>query len=298
MAKLNMSERMADLKPPERHPRRAAYALPTLFTSGNIFLGYISLIQSFQGAMIASSGGVGAEPHFELAAKYIGLAVFLDGLDGRIARMTHTTSDFGRELDSLADVISFGVAPAVLAFAWGIQFLDPSIDPFWGEQVRRAGYFISFLFLLCGSARLARFNIQKNPVPKNPGRPDRKYFVGLAIPAGAGMVASVVYAAGSSPIHYWPLAAAWLALLALLSFLMVSTWRYYSFKDINLMRPRSSLTAILAGVLIILIWNYSQVVLLVMASIYVGSGIVTRIGGILRRRFRRIRPPEPERQLG
>jgi CDP-diacylglycerol--serine O-phosphatidyltransferase len=298
MAKLNMTERMADLKHPERHPRRAAYALPTLFTSGNIFLGYISLIQSFQGAMIASSGGVGAEPHFELAAKYIGLAVFLDGLDGRIARMTHTTSDFGRELDSLADVISFGVAPAVLAFAWGIQFLDPSIDPFWGEQVRRAGYFISFLFLLCGSARLARFNIQKNPVPKNPGRPDRKYFVGLAIPAGAGMVASVVYAAGSSPIHYWPLAAAWLALVALLSFLMVSTWRYYSFKDINLMRPRSSLTAILAGVLIILIWNYSQAVLLIMASIYVGSGIVTRIGGILRRRFRRIRPPEPERQLG
>ncbi len=298
MAKLNMTERMENLKPPERHPRRAAYALPTLFTSGNIFLGYISLIQSFQGAMIASSGGVGAEPHFELAAKYIGLAVFLDGLDGRIARMTHTTSDFGRELDSLADVISFGVAPAVLAFAWGIQFLDPSIDPFWGEQVRRAGYFISFLFLLCGSARLARFNIQKNPVPKNPGRPDRKYFVGLAIPAGAGMVASVVYASGSSPIHYWPLAAAWLALLALLSFLMVSTWRYYSFKDINLMRPRSSLIAILAGVLIILIWNYSQAVLLIMASIYVASGIVTRIGGILRRRFRRIRPPEPERQLG
>src|SRR5579872_2573957 len=148
MAKLNMTERMENLKPPERRPRRAAYVLPSLFTSGNIFLGYISVIQSFQGSMLASSGGAGAEPHFELAAEYIGLAVFLDGLDGRIARMTHTTSDFGRELDSLADVISFGVAPAVLAFAWGIQFLDPSINPFWGEQVRRAGYFISFLFLL------------------------------------------------------------------------------------------------------------------------------------------------------
>jgi CDP-diacylglycerol--serine O-phosphatidyltransferase len=298
MANLDIGDRMANLKPPERRPRRAAYALPSLFTSGNIFLGYISVIQSFQGAMIASSSGVGAEPHFELAAKYIGLAVFLDGLDGRIARMTHTTSDFGRELDSLADVISFGVAPAILAFAWGVQFLDPSIDPFMREQVHRAGYFISFLFLLCGSARLARFNIQKNPVPKNPGRPDRKYFVGLAIPAGAGMVASVVYASGSSPIHYWPFAVAWLALLALLSFLMVSTWRYYSFKDINLMRPRSSLMAIVAGIFIILIWNYSQVVLLVMASIYVASGIITRIGGILRRRLRRIRPPEPEHQVG
>src|SRR5262252_2609023 len=135
-----------DPKSPERRPRRAAYALPTLFTAGNIFLGYISVIQSFQGAMLASASGVGAEPHFELAAKCIGLAVFLDGLDGRIERMTNTTSEFGRELDSLADVISFGIAPAVLAFAWGIQFLDISMEPIIREHVFRAGYFISFLF--------------------------------------------------------------------------------------------------------------------------------------------------------
>src|ERR1700680_1205394 len=101
MGKLSLTERMIDPRSPDRRPRRAAYALPTFFTAGNIFLGYISVIQSFQAAMLASSGGVGAEPHFELAAKAIGLAVFLDGLDGRIARMTHTTSDFGRELDSL-----------------------------------------------------------------------------------------------------------------------------------------------------------------------------------------------------
>jgi CDP-diacylglycerol--serine O-phosphatidyltransferase len=248
--------------------------------------------------MLASSGGVGAEPHFELAAKAIGLAVFLDGLDGRIARMTHTTSDFGRELDSLADVISFGVAPAILAFAWGVQFLDPSIDAYMREQVHRAGYFIAFLFLVCGSARLARFNVQKNPVPKNPGRPDRKYFVGLAIPAAAGMVASVVYASGSSPIHYWPFAVAWLALLILLSFLMVSTWRYYSFKDINLLRPRSPLMVIALASLIYLIWNYSQPVLLALASLYVASGILIRIGGIVRRRFRPSTPPQPEHQVG
>src|SRR5690242_6824240 len=129
MPKLNLSERMIDPKSPDRRPRRAAYALPTFFTAGNIFLGYISVIQSFQGAMLAFSNGGGAEPHFELAAKCIGLAVFLDGLDGRIARMTNTTSDFGREMDSLADVISFGIAPAVLAFAWGVQFLDPGLDP-------------------------------------------------------------------------------------------------------------------------------------------------------------------------
>jgi CDP-diacylglycerol--serine O-phosphatidyltransferase len=295
---LNPSQGPIDPRSLERRPRRAAYALPTFFTAGNIFLGYISVIQSFQAAMIASSGGTGAEPHFELAAKAIGLAVFLDGLDGRIARMTHTTSDFGRELDSLADVISFGIAPAVLAFAWGVQFLDPSIDPFMREQVHRAGYFISFLFLVCGSARLARFNVQKNPVPKNPGKPDRKYFVGLAIPAGAAMVASVVYASGSSPIHYWPFAAAWLALLVLLSFLMVSTWRYYSFKDINLLRPRSPLMVIVLASLIYLIWNYSQVVLLALSTVYVASGIITRIGGIVRRRLRPSPPRQPEPQVG
>jgi CDP-diacylglycerol--serine O-phosphatidyltransferase len=298
MPKLNLSQRMIDPKSPDRRPRRAAYALPTFFTAGNIFLGYISVIQSFQGAMLASSGAGGAEQHFELAAKYIGIAVFLDGLDGRIARMTNTTSDFGREMDSLADVISFGIAPAVLAFAWGIQFLDPSIEPVIREQVVRFGYFFSFLFLLCGSARLARFNVQKNPIPKNPGKPDRKYFVGLAIPAAAGMVASVVYAFGSSPIRYWPLSVAWLALLGLLSFLMVSTWRYYSFKDINLLVPRSTLIVIALGSLIYLIWNYSQVVLLAMATAYVASGIVIRIGGIVRRHLRPTPPREPERQVG
>src|SRR5438270_3160113 len=151
---MKLSERMIDPKSPDRRPRRAAYALPTFFTAGNIFLGYLSVIQSFQGAMLASASGVGAEAHFELAAKAIGIAVFLDGLDGRIARMTNTTSDFGREMDSLADVISFGIAPAVLAFAWGIQFLDPSLDAAIREQVVRFGYFFSFLFLLCGSARL------------------------------------------------------------------------------------------------------------------------------------------------
>ena len=159
------------------------------------------------------------------------------------------------------------------------------------------GWLVAFLYLVCGALRLARFNVQKNPIPKNPGRPDRKYFVGLAIPAAAGMVAAVVYAAGSSPIHYWPFAVVWLVLLAMLSLLMVSTWRYYSFKDINLLRPRSPLMVIVLGSLIYLIWNYSQVMLLAMAATYVGSGIVIRIGGIVRRHMRPP-SPQPERQVG
>lgn len=277
-------------------PRRAAYAIPALFTAGNIFLGYLAILQSFRGAMLASSGLAGADGHFDAAAKTIGVAVFLDGLDGRIARMTNTTSEFGRELDSLADVISFGMAPAVLAFTWGVQFAAPALASL-REHLLQTGYFVAFLFLLCGAVRLARFNVQKNPKPKNPGRPDRKYFVGLPIPAAAGMVAAVVHASDATPVQWFPLSAAWLALLALLSFLMVSTWRYYSFKDINLLRPRPPLTVILVGALIFLIWNYSQPVLLIMAAVYVGSGIVARIGGLVRR-YLRPAPRQPEHQVG
>jgi CDP-diacylglycerol---serine O-phosphatidyltransferase len=295
---LNLSERLIDPKSPDRSPRRAAYALPTLFTAGNLFLGYLSTMHSIEGAMLVAAGAPGAQGHFELAAKTIGAAVFLDGLDGRIARMTNTTSEFGKEIDSLADVISFGIAPAVLAMAWGLFFVDPSMDPVLREQLRRVGYFIAFLFVLCGAVRLARFNVTKNPVPKNPGRPDRKYFVGLPIPAAAGMVAAVVYAAESGPLVYWPLTVAWLGLMALLAFLMVSTWRYHSFKELNLLRPRSPLSAIVLGGFIYLIWNYSQPVLLVMGTAYVSSGIVIRVGGIVRRLLRPTPPRPQERHIG
>jgi CDP-diacylglycerol--serine O-phosphatidyltransferase len=298
--KLNLRERLIDPSSPERRPHRAAYAIPTLFTAGNIFLGYIAILRSFRGAMLAATHSPGADSHFQSAAIAIGVASFLDGLDGMMARLTHTTSEFGREMDSLADVISFGLAPAVLAFAWGIQFVDTGANAFLHEQVLRAGYFVSFLYLLCGAARLARFNIQKNPVPKNPGRADRKYFVGLPIPGAAAMVAAVVYACDATPLDWWPFSIAWLALLLLLSFLMVSTWRYYSFKGLRLNRPRSYLTVILLGALIYLIWVASQIVLLAMATVYVGSGIVIRIGGIIRRHLRHVPPPppQPEHQVG
>ncbi len=293
MAKLSFKERFIDPRSPTRRPRRAAYALPTLFTAGNIFLGFLAILRAIEGALVGASGQLGSNANFEVAAKAIGIAVVLDGLDGRIARLTNTVSDFGREMDSLADVITFGIAPAVLAYCWGVQFVNPA-----GLLTdRRAGYFIAFLFLLCGAARLARFNVQTNPVPKNPGRPDRKYFVGLPIPAAAAMVAAVVYASDSVPLEWWIFSASWLALLALLSFLMVSTWRYPSFKEISLTGPRSPLTVILFGALIYLIWNYSQPVLLAISTLYVSTGIFIRAGGIVRRRFRPHHPPpQPEHQ--
>ena len=295
---MGLRDKLVDPRSPDRRPRRAAYALPTLFTAGNIFLGYISILRSFKGAMLAVTSDPAAADHFSVAAKAIGAAVVLDGLDGRIARMTNTTSEFGREMDSLADVISFGLAPAVLAFAWGVQFVDVLARPLRG-QLSSAGYFIAFLFLLCGALRLARFNIQKNPIPKNPGRPDRKYFVGLPIPAAAGMVAAVVYAADAEPIAYWPFSVAWLGLLLLLGFLMVSTWRYHSFKGISLNKPYTTLAILVVGGLIYAIWNYAHVVLLAMALGYVGSGIAIRAGGIVRRRLRRgSHTRAPERQIG
>src|SRR6266545_347850 len=104
---MSIKDRFVDPKSPDRRPRKAAYALPTLFTAGNIFLGFISILRSFTGAMLAHSGADGASGHFSIAAQAIGAAFVLDGLDGRIARMTNTTSDFGREMDSLADVITF-----------------------------------------------------------------------------------------------------------------------------------------------------------------------------------------------
>jgi CDP-diacylglycerol--serine O-phosphatidyltransferase len=261
-----------------------------MFTAGNIFLGFMAILKAFEGALFAHTNGLGSNAEFEAAAKMIGAAVVLDGLDGRIARMTNTVSDFGREMDSLADAITFGLAPAILAFTWGLHFVS-SPAPFLHEHLLRAGYFVSFLFLLCGVARLARFNVQTNPIPKNPGRPDRKYFVGLPIPAAAGMVVAVTYASNSVPLQWWGWSVAWMCLLALLSFLMVSTWRYYSFKDLNLLRPGSPLTVILFSSIIYLVWAYSQPTLLAIAVLYVGSGIVIRIGGVLRRM---VRKPEPK----
>jgi CDP-diacylglycerol--serine O-phosphatidyltransferase len=283
---------------PRKRPPRAAYALPTLFTAGNIFLGFLSIIRSIHGVMHFATDPSLAAQDFDIAAKTIGFAAASDWLDGGIARLTNTTSEFGRELDSLADIISFGIAPSVLAYTWGVQFVHTSLNPSLLDQFHRAGTFIAFCFLVCGAARLARFNISKNPQPRNPGKPNRKYFVGLPIPAAAGMVAAVVYSLDSYPITDIFPAILWLILLGLLSFLMVSTWRYWSFKDLNLLRPRSPVILVLIAGVIFGIWNWSQPVLVILASVYVGSGIAIRLGGIIRRNFRHTPGPKPETQIG
>jgi CDP-diacylglycerol---serine O-phosphatidyltransferase len=281
-----------------KRPRRAAYILPTLFTSGNIFLGFIALVQAFQGAILAASGVFGFNPHFSLAAKALGFAIFFDGLDGRIARMTNTTSDFGRELDSLADFMTFGIAPAMLAFVWGVRYVAITGGGNLESHMMRAGYSVIFFYLLCGAVRLARFNVQTNAVPKNPGRPDRKYFVGMPSPAAAGLIVSIVYF-DPAPVRSLPFSIAWLVLVGLAGLLMVSTWRYPSFKQVSVFKPRTPLIVLIVGLSAFLIWEWSQPFLLAAASTYALTGIVIRLGGLLRR-YRKLRPkaPYPEHQVG
>ncbi len=283
---------------PKKRPRRAAYALPTLFTSGNVFLGFVAIVQTFEAALEASGGNLGFNAHFAVAAKALGFAVFFDGLDGRIARMTNTTSDFGRELDSLADCITFGIAPAVLAYVWGVLFVSKIADGAFYTHLTRAGYLVAFFYLLCGAVRLARFNVQTNPMPKNPGRPDRKYFVGMPIPAAAGFIAAFVYIT-SAPVTSFLWSVVWLVAVGIVSILMVSTWRYPSFKQVSVSKPRSPLVVLVVGGAALLIWLWSRPVLLILATAYALSGILIRVGGLIRRR-KRSRPAAqiPEHQVG
>ena len=154
-----------------RRLRRGAYLLPSLFTIGNMLLGFYAIVLGFRGADLGSAG------LFQRAALLVFAAGLLDGLDGRIARMTGTDSDFGREYDSLADLLTFGVAPALLTYAWGLR------------ELLRFGWLVPLFFVVCCATRLARFNIQVRVV-------DSRRFVGLPAPAAAGC--STVPAAGAA----------------------------------------------------------------------------------------------------
>lgn len=240
-----------------RHLRRGASILPSLFTIGNLFLGFWAIIKTLDG-------------RFEEAAPLIGFAIVLDLLDGRIARLTGTTSEFGAQLDSLSDSISFGVAPSLLAFRWALV------------TVPRVGWLAAFLFLVCGVLRLARFNVQRHVV-------DGRYFVGLPIPAAAGQVAAVVYFF-PEPVDSRPTALLVLGLLVSLAFLMVSTLRYWSFKGIDLRRRRSYINVLGIALLFLLVAAHPEVMLLAMSCLYTLSGLLLYAANLFRRRSD---PPPP-----
>jgi CDP-diacylglycerol--serine O-phosphatidyltransferase len=259
------------------------YILPSLFTTANIAAGYYAILQV--------THATAAEPwHFDNAAKAIGFAVLFDGLDGRIARLTHTSSDFGKELDSLADVITFGVAPALLGWMWGFRMLREFSSAAIVARMVQLGAIASFLFMIAGASRLARFNITLNPQPTNPGRPGKKYFVGLPIPGGAGVIAAVVHFSSGEPISSLWISIGWLCLMVLTGYLMVSTWRFYSFKDIDFRARQPFQLIIIFGALFAAIWFFSGPVLFAIALLYMASGIFWRLQWLFRPRRR---PPAP-----
>jgi CDP-diacylglycerol--serine O-phosphatidyltransferase len=265
--------------------RRGMYILPSLFTVGTLICGYYAILNTLQGAQLMAAGAATplASSSFDAASMAIGLAILFDGLDGRIARLTNATSNFGREFDSLADVITFGLAPGVLAYSWGVRpAIDASQIPLT-HHLRAVGWIITFAYLICGAARLARFNIES---PK-PGV-DRRFFVGLPIPAAAGVIAAVVHW-GKEPLTYWPFAVVWLLVALGLAFLMVSRVRYYSFKALDLRRRRPYVTTIFIGLIIWAILFYSEPVLLVLALTYALSGLLHEIPS-----RQRPSPPAPE----
>ncbi len=270
-----------------RRVRKGLYLLPSIFTAGNIAAGYYAISQAIQGTAAAPW-------YFDQAAKAIGIAIVLDFFDGGIARLTNTASPFGRELDSLADVVAFGIAPATLAWTWGFRMLPVAGDSDIRARVIQLGAIVTFVLLLAGACRLARFNIQTNPQPSNPGRPGRKYFVGMPIPAGAGAVAAVVHLLQGNPLQIWWLSIGWGVFVFAIAFLMVSTWRFLSFKGINFRQPQNFRWLIVIGAVIALIWFSSQYVLFLLALIYILSGVLARLSFVFRRTTVPPTPPQDE----
>ncbi len=270
-----------------RRARKGLYILPSMFTAGNIAAGYYAISQAILGTAAAPW-------HFDQAAKAIGIAIVLDFFDGGIARVTNTASPFGRELDSLADVIAFGIAPAILAWSWGFRMLPLAGDSDIRARVVQLGAIATFIFLLAGACRLARFNIQVNPQPSNPGRPGRKYFVGMPIPAGAGAVAAVVHLVQGNPLQIWWLSIGWGVFVFAVAFLMVSTWRFLSLKGVNFRQPQNFRWLIVIGAVIALIWFSSQYVLFLLALVYILSGVLARLSFVFRRSTVPPTPPQDE----
>ena len=272
--------------------RRGMFVLPSLFTVGNIAAGYFSITETIKSLVDVGN----AHMHLDWAAIAILFAIPFDALDGRIARMTNTCSDFGKDLDSLADAITFGVAPSLLALIWGFHFLPDSINPQLHENIFHAGAFICFLFLIGGVSRLARFNISHDAQPRNPGRPDRKYFVGMPIPAAAGLIAACVHFEYGIPIEAWWVALIWLGIVGMCGFLMVSTWRFWSGKELSLSRSHPYQVLFLILIALFFIFKFSQVVIFACTLAYMFSGIWARAAYSWSRRRRR-RPaaalPEP-----
>lgn len=245
--------------------KRGVYILPNLVTTGSLFAGFYGIVATMNG-------------NYNLAAWFILISAIFDGLDGKVARLTGTTSRFGVEYDSLADLVAFGVAPGLLMYAWALK-------PFG-----KLGWLAAFLYVVCGALRLARFNVQVDTV-------ESKRFVGLPIPAAAWMVASCVllffHLGGSGTIKK----ASVLILIYVLAYLMVSNVRFYAFKDPELVKRQPFGVLVLAIILIIVIVAEPQIMLFALASLYVVSGPVGTFLDRFRRKKVTVEQPEEDVEL-
>ncbi|MFN2453905.1 MAG: phosphatidylcholine/phosphatidylserine synthase [Pyrinomonadaceae bacterium] len=271
--------------------RKGLYVIPSAFTAANIGMGFYAVMAALRGFQFVGLGSTSdferAAVHFDNAAHAIGWAFLFDALDGRIARMTKTTTELGVQLDSLADVLTFGIAPAVLAYAWGYGSALKD-----GSNAHKLGWFLSFMYLICGAFRLARFNVQATrPRVLAEGTPklDKKSFVGLPIPAAALLIAAIVHFAPLPLIAYESRYAEMyssllMALAGCLGALMVSNLRYTSFKSIGTGKRGTPMIILLVASIGMLIWLFSRHVLLSLAIIYVLHGLLSRFASLFRRR--------------
>ena len=253
------------------------YFLPNLMTAGNLFCGFVAVIKCIQARLITDSGEYAAS-HTQLtsidlytqAVWLILAAVVFDSLDGRLARMGGRTSLFGAEFDSLADVVSFGIAPALMVF---FLILAPREEYQW---FREFGWFIAFVYLLCGAVRLARFNVITNPLLHRAEAESHKDFLGLPIPAAAGTVATLVLlllnmAANARELRQLTLTLP--LLLILVSFLMVSTVRYPSFKQVNWETKTRFRSFVGILIVVALVWRLREIAFFFLFLAYIAYGL-------------------------
>jgi CDP-diacylglycerol---serine O-phosphatidyltransferase len=271
--------------------RRGAYLLPSLFTIGNILLGFYAVIVGLRSVGLAPwPGDTEPTPRFAFAAMLVVAASFLDSLDGRLARMTGTESEFGKQYDSLADVLTFGVTPALLTYLWGVRDLATQ------------AWLVPLFYLVCVATRLARFNVQSRVI-------DSRFFVGLPAPAAAAAVCSLLFFApntvprfleGTEHAAPWRTVMLWLVVAALLVIgtLMVSTFRYHSFKKIDLRKRWSYRAFIVLAAIVLVVIYLPEAVFPVIAIVYAASGPVAYLWSKLRsRRPHPEEPPIPESPL-
>jgi CDP-diacylglycerol--serine O-phosphatidyltransferase len=270
-----MAEEIAD-KPPHRGLKKGLYVIPTLFTAANVAMGYLAILSSMRGFQVSVTNPDLAAGYFNSAAIAIGLAILFDTVDGRVARATRTATEIGVQLDSLADVLTFGIAPTALIYAW-------AIGPTFSENSfgHNLGVIFLFAYLMCGAFRLARFNLQATRprvLIEGSVKVDKKAFVGLPIPPAGGLLAALVHFSpaplkvhGAVAAHYYSYAL--MALIVTLSILMISTLRYSSMKTAGTGRKGLFLVLLLAA-LAMFVWFYSQYALLALAAIYVSHGLI------------------------